>query len=371
MNKTVAVLGGGFAGCTAANILKKKGFDVTIFEKSNVLGGGVRTFFYHGHPYTFGTHHLLIDVDEMFIYEYYKEYCDFWEMDHYNLSYSAKDDQFFTFPLHIEEVDDMSDADRIKIELAESSDSEPVDFEQYWEGRVGTTLYQTFISEYSKKMWDIPNNKILDEVSFSFKNKKEDNLKSGSKRCFDGKKRVFYPIHKDGYNRYFDACAQDCEVLVNTEVEKVDVDNSTVWVGGKKRKFDIVVSTLSIDSLFEYQYGVLPYMGREFLKVILPVERVTPDPYFFIHYPNDEPFTRVFEYKLLTRHKSKNTLLGIEFPSKKNKLYPYPIQSEIARYRRYADLLPDNFFSIGRLGRYHYDNQDMIIKDCMNVFREL
>ena len=99
--------------------------------------------------------------------------------------------------------------------------------------------------------------------------------------------------------------------------------------------------------LFDFQYGELPYMGRDFMKLILPIERVTPEPYYFIHYANDEPFTRVFEYKLLTRHKSKNTLLGIEFPSKKNKLYPYPIKSEIARAKKYLDLLPDDVFSIG------------------------
>ena len=35
MNKKAIVVGGGFAGCTAANILKARGFDCTIIEKSD------------------------------------------------------------------------------------------------------------------------------------------------------------------------------------------------------------------------------------------------------------------------------------------------------------------------------------------------
>ena len=70
-------------------------------------------------------------------------------------------------------------------------------------------------------MWGVKNNKEIDEVTFSFKNRKEDN-KKGSKKCFDGKKNVYYPVHKDGYNRYFDICADGCNVLLNTAPERID-----------------------------------------------------------------------------------------------------------------------------------------------------
>ena len=371
MNKKAIVVGGGFAGCTAANILKARGFDCTIIEKSGLLGGGVRTFFYHGHPYTFGPHHLLVDVDKMYIYDYYSKYVDFYELDHYNMTYVGQDDAFYTFPIHNDDVQEMPDSEKIYSELNDSQNAEPTNFEDYWIGLVGNTLYDKFINKYSKKMWGVKNNKEIDEVTFSFKNKKEDNLKKGSKKCFDGKKNVYYPVHKDGYNRYFDICADGCNVLLNTAPERIDPIKKEVLISGETMSCDVLVSTVSPDMLFDFQYGELPYMGRDFMKLILPIERVTPEPYYFIHYANDEPFTRVFEYKLLTRHKSKNTLLGIEFPSKKNKLYPYPIKSEIARAKKYLDLLPDDVFSIGRSGKYFYDNQDMIIKDCLELFSKL
>ena len=66
--KKAIVIGGGFSGCTAAYMLNEKGFNVTIIEGSSQLGGGVRTMSYYGHPYTYGPHHLLCDLNEMYIW---------------------------------------------------------------------------------------------------------------------------------------------------------------------------------------------------------------------------------------------------------------------------------------------------------------
>ena len=44
---------------------------------------------------------------------------------------------------------------------------------------------------------------------------------------------------------------------------------------------------------------------------------------------------------------------------------------EINKAKKYKDLLPDDVYSIGRMGNYHYDNQDMIIKECLNYFSNL
>ena len=46
--KKVIILGGGFAGCTAAYLLKRKNFDVTLIEANENPGGGVWTNYYAG-----------------------------------------------------------------------------------------------------------------------------------------------------------------------------------------------------------------------------------------------------------------------------------------------------------------------------------
>ncbi len=369
--KKALIIGGGFAGCTAANMLKQKGFSVTIVEKSDVLGGGCRTYFYCGHPHTYGPHHLLVNINDTHVLDYMNKYLKLRELEHYCMTFVEQDSSFYTYPIHKDEIQLMPDKEKINEEINNLPEIEPKDFEEYWKYSVGETLYNKFINKYSKKMWNVKSNKILDEFTFSFKNKKESALKTGAKKCFDEQKTVWYPLALDGYNTYFDQCVNGCETIFNTTVDTADIANKKVRIKGEWITADIIVSTISPDILFEYQYGELPYIGRDFLKVILPVERITPEPYYFIHYAGDEPYTRIFEYKLLTGYKSPNTLIIIETPSFNNKLYPYPIMSEINKAKRYISELPDNVFSIGRMGKYHYDNMDVVINDCMKLVEQL
>ncbi len=366
--KKAVIVGGGFAGCTAAYMLKQKGFEVTVIEGSNGLGGGCRTFNYHGHPYTLGPHHLLVHVDEMFVWDYFSKFLKLREIKHHCMTYVSSDDRFYTYPIHKDEIDEMPDKEKIYDELNNRKDvTDSRDFEEYWTNSVGSTLYDKFINSYSKKMWQIKNNKTIDEFGFSPKGVA---LKTGSKQCFEGQKIIAYPVELDGYNLYFDKCVDDCNVIYNTFVDKFDLDNKRVFANGEWISGDILINTASIDLLFDYMYGELKYIGRDFLKIILPTEQVTPDPYHFIHYAGDEPYTRVFEYKLLTGYKSPHTLIGVETPSFKNKLYPYPIKSEIEKANKYLKSLPEDVYSIGRMGRYHYDNMDIIVKDCMELFKD-
>ena len=71
--------------------------------------------------------------------------------------------------------------------------------------------------------------------------------------------------------------------------------------------------------------------------------------------------------KVLTSHESPSTLLGIEFPSDKNKLYPYPTVQDVQHAQKYFDALPENVFSIGRAGTYRYMDIDDIIAQCLKL----
>ena len=111
-------------------------------------------------------------------------------------------------------------------------------------------------------------------------------------------------------------------VRLKCDIEAYDVQKPVVRIGREWLRSDILVSSISPDILFDFQYGELKYMSRDFLKLVLPLEQVIPDPIFFLHYANDGIFTRVIEYKKLTGHNAPTTLLGIEVSSKSTKLYP-------------------------------------------------
>lgn len=65
-NKTVAVIGAGFTGLTAAYQLAKKGYDVTLIEKSDEIGGLVAGFEMEGVPLE-KAYHFLYKTDKHII----------------------------------------------------------------------------------------------------------------------------------------------------------------------------------------------------------------------------------------------------------------------------------------------------------------
>ena len=123
--------------------------------------------------------------------------------------------------------------------------------------------------------------------------------------------------------------------------------------------------------MLDYTYGELNYIGRDFIPLVLPCEQVIPDPTFFLHYAGDEIFTRVVEYKKLTGYQAPSTLIGIEMPSTRNKLYPYPIKAEQDRAQRYVDEFPENLLSVGRLGNYRYMDIGDVTEEALRRVEEL
>ena len=59
MKKRICIIGGGISGLTAAFLLKKRGFDVTLFEKSGRVGGNVQTVEIDGYTIEYAPNSLL------------------------------------------------------------------------------------------------------------------------------------------------------------------------------------------------------------------------------------------------------------------------------------------------------------------------
>jgi len=363
--KKCLIVGGGFAGCAAAHQLKLQGgWEITLVEASNELGAGVRTKYWGGHPYTFGPRHFLTPHQKVF--DFLNKYvplrlCD----DHQALTYVERDNAFYNFPIHVDDIDRMPDSERIKLEIKEAKGPEQAkNLEEYWIGSVGRTLYSKYVETYNKKMWLLDDNKKHDTFNWSAKGVA---LKQGP-RAFWSEWISAYPYAENGYDDYFSIATQDTNVLLNTKVDHFDIDKKRVFYSGEWHSFDVIVNTISIDDIFNHCYGRLPYVGLDLQLLVLPLEHAFPESVYFLYYANTEPFKRLVEYKKFTKHKSANTLLGIEVPSKNGRYYPVPIKSEIARASMYKDLLPDNVFSIGRAGSYEYlvDIDDCIMQ-AMNV----
>lgn len=367
--KKALIIGGGFAGCASAHLLSLMGgWDILLVEANPFLGAGVRTQWYGGHPYTFGPRHFLTRNEK--VYRFLDKYlpirlCP----DHQFLTYIERDEQFYHFPIHKDDIKRMPDHVKIEEELKTiKGAAEAKNLEEYWIRSVGATLYDKFISKYSKKMWQVDDNRSIDTFNWSPKGV---TLKEGPRAAWDTAISG-YPYAPDGYNSYFEISTANAKVLLSTLIEEYDILNKRVKIKDECMTFDIIVNTISPDILFDFCYGMLPYVGRDFYKIVFPMEYCLPEHVYFLYYANDETFTRLVEYKKFTNHKSSTTLLGMEIPSNNGKHYPLPIKSEIDRAQRYIKEMPEGVFSIGRAGSYqYYVDIDDCIEQAMSVASQL
>tara|TARA_B100000989_G_scaffold191598_1_gene144359 strand:+ start:58391 stop:59545 length:1155 start_codon:yes stop_codon:yes gene_type:complete len=356
----ICIIGGGFAGCSSAEILSHiKGVKIKIFERSNILGAGVRTHFYGGHPYTFGPRHFLTTKVET--YNYLKKFLKLRNCNYHQFkSYVASDNQFYNYPLNTKDLNKMPDKKKIYNEIKNTPKKHNAkNLEEFWIRSVGKTLFSKIIKKYNEKMWMV-SCKNLDTFNWSPKGY---TIKKGSKAAFDTHISC-YPTHKDGYNRYFDLInkIKNVKVNFNQKIKKIDFKKRYIQSNGKKFNFDVLINTIAPDTLFDFKFGKLKFIGRDFHKIVFPVKEVFPQDVFFLYYPGDEKFTRLVEYKKFTRHKSKTTLVGMEVPSLNGRLYPLPISKEQKLAQKYFKLFPKNTFSIGRAGTYRYE---IDIDDCI------
>jgi len=334
------------------------GWDVTLVEQAPFLGAGVRTQWYGGHPYTFGPRHFLTRNEA--VYAYLDALLPLRRCaGHEFITYVERDHAFYNFPIHVDDVQLMPDRATIEGELKTAAGvANAKNFEEYWIGSVGRTLYEKFIDNYSKKMWLVDDNRTIDTFDWSPKGVA---LKEGPRAAWDIALSA-YPYAPDGYNGYFKLSTAKARVLLGTRIAQYDIPRKRVVLDGDWRSFDVIVNTISPDILFDKCHGELHYIGRDFHKIVFPTEHVFPKNVYFLYYANDEKFTRLVEYKQFTRHKSPTTLVGMEIPSMNGHYYPLPLNVEIEKAARYHAEMPDGVYSIGRNGSYRYG---VDIDDCI------
>jgi len=96
-----------------------------------------------------------------------------------------------------------------------------------------------------------------------------------------------------------------------------------------------------------------------------------------VNYPNSKfPFTRITEFKKLTKQKAKKTSIGIEYPGRPG-FMSWPTANEenkirLSKYNRDAERLKcDNIFFVGRLAEYKYYDMDDAVKRSLDLFEEI
>lgn len=223
-------------------------------------------------------------------------------------------------------------------------------------GRVGRDLYEKFFRHYTRKQWGLDPSELDRSVTSRVPIRtNEDDRYFGD---------TFQAMPRDGYTRMFEAMLAhpNIKVMLNTDFNEIR----------HAIPYKRFIYTGPIDEFFGYRFGRLPYRSLRFDHQTLDQEWLQP--VAVVNYPQQEPYTRVTEYKHLTGQTAPVTSITYEYPSATgDPYYPVPNDATAAIYRDYDALAHtlENAWFVGRLATYRYYNMDQVVAQALATFRRI
>jgi UDP-galactopyranose mutase len=355
------VVGAGFAGATIAERLADHGRkQVLICDTRPHIGGNAYDHYDEAgvlvHKY--GPH--IFHTNSRDVFDYLSRFTEWRPYQHRVMAWV--DGQLLPIPINLDTVNRLYNTRFSSLELDAyfKSVAEPVEHVRTSEdvivSKVGRDLYQKFFRNYTRKQWGLDPSELDASVTarIPVRTNRDD-------RYFTDFYQVM-PLH--GYTRMFERMLshRNIKILLNTdyrEIRPLVPDAEVVFTG-------------PIDEFFDYRFGRLPYRSLEFRFETrnVPVAQAAP----VINYPNDNPYTRVTEFKYLTGQEHPKTTLVYEYASSEgDPYYPVPRAENTALYKRYQELAaatPGVHF-LGRLGTYKYYNMDQVVAQALAYYARL
>ena len=355
------VVGAGFAGSVLAERLaSQSGKRVLVVERRNHIAGNAYDHYNDDgiliHRY--GPHIFHTNSNEVF--DYLSLFTEWRPYEH--RVRASVDGQLVPIPINLDTINQLYGLSLTSFELEEffTSVAEPMQrirtSEDVVVSRVGRELYEKFFRGYTRKQWDLDPSELDASVTARVPTRT-----NRDDRYFTDKYQAM-PLH--GYTRMFENMLShpNIKVLLNTdykEVRNVIAHKELIYTG-------------PVDEFFDFRYGKLPYRSLEFKfeTVNAPVYQPAP----VVNYPNDNPYTRVTEFKYLTGQEHPKTTIVYEFPrAEGDPYYPVPKPENAALYKRYKALAEATagVHFVGRLATYKYYNMDQVAAQALSVFERM
>ena len=316
---TVAIIGGGPAGLTAAYELQKHSHShhPVVFEESDQVGGISRTEVYKGYRYDIGGHRFFTKVKS--VEALWKEVLpnDFLQRPRMSRIYYRS--KYYDYPLKpLNALLNMGPYESVRIMLSYAkwkvrpSRTEET-FEQWVINRFGGRLFWHFFKSYTEKVWGIPCNEIrADWAAQRIKNlslmKAVWNALTGSNDTHSLIEKFDYPRLGPGmmWEAFRDRVQEKGgEVRMEQKVRRIFRDGNQVRAvevenaDGSTSEFeaDQFISSMPISALVENMVPPAPahvleaarkLRYRDFLMVTLIIEgeNMFPDNWIYIHSPD-------------------------------------------------------------------------------------
>lgn len=319
----ILVVGAGFAGATAARQLADNGYQITVIDERDHIGGNAYDYVneHSIRVHKYGPHIFHTSNDR--VYEWLSRFTD-WIPYKHKVNAILSNGEFVPFPVN---------TDTLKyVKLSE--------------------IIDVFFKPYSKKMWGIE----LDKLDQSVTNRVP--VKNDNDPYYFKDNYQVMPV--DGYTKMIENMLDSDNIKVYT---------STVFDRSMEEDYQHCFNSSSIDRYYDYCYGKLPYRSIKFKHVTLPTERMYPTS--VVNFTDHGPSTRVTEWKNFPNHgNGPQTTLTFEEPcdyldNKLERYYPIKNNDNLALYNKYKDIPNEKTTFIGRCGLYVYIDMDQAVSSTL------
>ena len=355
------IVGAGFAGSVLAERLAA-GSDkkILICDKRPHIGGNAYDHYNEAgilvHKY--GPH--IFHTNARDVFEYLSRFTEWRPYEH--RVRASVDGQIVPIPINLDTINRLYGLNLTSFEVEDffKKVAEPCaevrTSEDVVVSKVGRELYEKFFRNYTRKQWGLDPSELDACVTSRVPTRT-----NRDDRYFTDTYQAM-PLH--GYTRMFERMLDhpNIKVLLNCDYREVEKDIP----------FRQMIYTGPVDTYFDYCYGKLPYRSLEFKHEThdQPVFQSAP----VVNYPNEQPYTRVTEFKYLTGQEHPRTSVVYEFPKAEgDPYYPVPRKENAAIYAKYkalADRTTGVTF-VGRLATYKYYNMDQIVAQALTTYGKI
>ncbi len=353
------VAGAGFSGAVIARAVAEAGHDAVVYETRDHVAGnchterdpdtGVMIHRYGPHIFHTGNERVWAYVNQ------------FGTMRPYNHRVrTTVQGRVYLLPVNLLTINQLfetalgpEEAREFIAAQADSSISEPRNFEEQALKFMGRRLYEAFFLGYTRKQWGLPPTEIPAAVlkrlplRFSY----EDSYFNHPHQA----------IPEAGYTAI---------VAAILDHPRIEVRLSQAYTEDDRDQFDHSIWTGPLDAWFGYRYGRLGYRTLDFEEI-----RATGD-YLGCPVMNygdlDVPFTRIAEHKHFAPwEEHEGTVCFREFSRLAGEgdipYYPIRLANDKSVLRQYTDAArrEDRVTFVGRLGTYRYLDMDVTIGEAL------
>src|ERR1051325_5895985 len=354
------IVGAGVAGSVLAERLARgSGKRVLICDRRSHVGGNAFDHYDDAgilvHKY--GPH--IFHTNSREVFEYLSQFTEWRSYQHRVLAHV--DGQLVPMPINLDTINKLYGLNLSSFQMEEflASRAEKIETARTSEdvvvGKVGRELYEKFFRGYTRKQWGLDPSELDAQVTARVPTRT-----NRDDRYFTD---AYQAMPKRGFTRMFENMLDhpNIHVLLNTDyraVRDIIPHREVIYCG-------------PVDEFFDFRFGKLPYRCLEFKHETL--NQAQYQPVAVVNYPNDNPFTRVTEFKHLTGQEHPKTSIVFEYScSEGDPYYPIPRRENAEIYRQYQQLAEEEgIHFVGRLATYKYYNMDQVVAQALTVYAKL